>query len=254
MKEILILGGCGYIGTMVVKKLMLKNKITIMDLNSYDHYIFKDVKIIKKNLKYINKEFIEKFDIIISLAGNSSVKSSTNVYSTIENNIENLTNILKIMNKEQIFIYASSSSVYGDVKNLIVDEENNNFDFHNNYDFSKKILDMYAELIIKKERKKIFGLRFGTVNGFSPNFRNDIMINAMTNNALLKNEVKVFSKDTRRPILGLNDLCNAIDRIIELGNSENSGMYNLASFNSTVGIIGKTVSEILNVNVLIVMN
>ena len=224
MKKILILGGCGYIGSMVVKKLRTKYKITIIDLNTYKHNIFKDIEIIKKNMKYINKEFIEKFDIIISLSGNSSVKCSSNIFSSIENNIENLTNIFKIMNKDQMFIYASSSSVYGDTTNLVVDEKNENYNFHNYYDFSKKILDMYAELIIKKENKKIFGLRFGTVNGFSPNFRNDIMINAMTNIALLEKEVKIFSKETRRPILGLSDLCNAISRIIELGNNENSGM------------------------------
>jgi|TARA_B110000285_G_scaffold151746_1_gene169419 nucleoside-diphosphate-sugar epimerase/2-polyprenyl-3-methyl-5-hydroxy-6-metoxy-1,4-benzoquinol methylase len=247
MKKILILGGCGYIGSMVVKKLRTKYKITIIDLNTYKHNIFKDIEIIKKNMKYINKEFIEKFDIIISLSGNSSVKCSSNIFSSIENNIENLTNIFKIMNKDQMFIYASSSSVYGDTTNLVVDEKNENYNFHNYYDFSKKILDMYAELIIKKENKKIFGLRFGTVNGFSPNFRNDIMINAMTNIALLEKEVKIFSKETRRPILGLSDLCNAISRIIELGNNENSGMYNLASFNSTVEIIGTKVAKIVGV-------
>ena len=45
---------------------------------------------------------------------------------------------------------------------------------------TKKMTDNYVEQYLSKNpKRKIYGLRFGTVNGYSPNFRNDIMINAM---------------------------------------------------------------------------
>ena len=246
MKNILIIGGAGYIGSMVTKKLKINYNVTVLDLNSYNHSIFDNVTILNKNMKELTKELIVNFDVIICLAGNSSVKSSSNIYSSIENNVENLTNLFKLINNEQILIYSSSSSIYGDTNNIVVNEDSNTNKFYNYYDFSKKILDMYTEIITKDNPKKIFGLRFGTVNGFSPNFRNDIMINAMTNNAINNNIVKIYSKETKRPILGLSDLCNSIETIIELGNSTNSGIYNLASFNSTVYTIGKEVAKFTN--------
>lgn len=247
MKQILIIGGSGYIGSMITNALKENYNVTVLDINSYECDIFQNVTIIKSNMKNINKCFISKYDIIICLAGNSSVKSSENIFSGIENNITNLISLFKLITNEQKIIYASSSSVYGNTKDDIVDETYNNIDFHNYYDFSKKSLDMYAEIIIKKLHKNIFGLRFGTVNGFSPNFRNDIMINAMTTNALKEKNVKVFSKQTKRPILGIRDLCKSIKHIIEYGNKDNAGIYNLASFNSTVEEIGIIVSNLLNV-------
>ena len=246
MKNILIIGGCGYIGTMVTKKLKKNNKITIVDRNSYSHDIFENINIIKKNMNELDYNFIREFDVIICLGGQTSVKSANDIFLSIENNIENVTKIFKICKKEQIIIYGSSSSVYGNTNNKIVDESYTSNKYYNYYDFSKQMLDMYTEIITKSKKRIIFGLRFGTVNGYSPNFRNDIMINAMTNNAILKNEVKIYSKETRRAILGISDLCNAIEKIIEYGNITNSGIYNLASFNSTVDIVGNEVSKITN--------
>jgi nucleoside-diphosphate-sugar epimerase len=247
MKKVLIVGGSGYTGSMITKMLKTNYNVTIVDINSYDHEIFHNIKIIKNNMKNITKDFINDYDVIICLAGNSSVKSSGNIFSSIENNVENLTNLFKLISNKQKLIYASSSSVYGNTKDSVVDEMHNNMEFHNYYDFSKKTLDMYAEIIIKKLNKQIFGLRFGTVNGYSPNFRNDIMINAMTNTALKEKCVKIFSKETKRPILGIQDLCKSIKQIIEYGNVENAGIYNLASFNSTVEEIGLMVSKTMDV-------
>jgi len=93
---------------------------------------------------------------------------------------------------------------------------------------------------MKKKDLQIYGLRFGTVNGFSRNFRNDVMINSMVFNALSNGKIFVTNHS-------INDLFNAISVIIEAGTSKNSGIYNLNSFNSTVGEIGEMVSKIIGV-------
>ena len=158
----------------------------------------------------------------------------------------NVLNFVELLNKTgiyQTFIYASSSSVYGDTKELVVDETHTHFEPNNFYDLSKYEIDSYASLA----NKKCFGLRFGTVNGSSPNLRNDIMINAMTYNAKRNNKVFCFNPKIYRPILGMKDLCSAIEVILEEGTYENSGIYNVASFNSTAEEIAEKVSNILNV-------
>jgi dTDP-D-glucose 4,6-dehydratase len=52
-----------------------------------------------------------------------------------------------------------------------------------------------------------------------------------------------------RPILGINDLISALQVIIDTDNSI-SGIYNLASFNSTSEEIANTISSVMNIPVI----
>lgn len=250
MNKLLIVGGCGYIGSKLCEVLKDYYNITIISVNS-NNILFDNIEIINTDINNINVDIYKLFDIIIYLAGNSSVRSSCDLFSTIENNINNVLKVIKNTSHNQKIIYASSSSVYGNTEDNIVNECYNNTIPHNYYDITKKILDDFVELLIKKEKRQIFGLRFGTVNGFSYNFRNDLMINAIVYNAFKSGNVIIYSKETKRPILGINDLCNAINIIIKKGNVENSGIYNIASFNSTAELIGLKVSSIMNLPLII---
>jgi nucleoside-diphosphate-sugar epimerase len=100
-----------------------------------------------------------------------------------------------------------------------------------------------------KSDLEYYGLRFGTVNGYSPVLRIDVMINAMVHSALVNGEIKLFIKDTMRPILGLNDLCGAVETIIDCSEDER-GLYNLASFNKTAEQIAYEVGSVMNVPVV----
>ena len=246
-QNILIIGGTGYIGSKLTHVLRNDFNVAIVDINPVNSKEIENIPIKKEDMNNLTRKDVKDFETIIVLAGNSSVKSSSNLFSTHYNNVENFIHILKITDKTQKVIYASSSSVYGDTKDRVVNEDNLILKSHNYYDFTKKIADLYAEMAIEKEHRQLFGLRFGTVNGYSPNFRNDIMINAMTNNALTKGEINVFAKNTARPILAIKDLCRAVVSIINKGNLKTAGVYNLASFNTNVDTIAKTLSKKLNI-------
>ncbi|KAJ1485105.1 hypothetical protein T484DRAFT_1794906 [Baffinella frigidus] len=56
---------------------------------------------------------------------------------------------------------------------------------NNPYDLSKWTGDLYAT----HSKVEAYGLRLGTVCGGSPNLRSDVMLNAMTTDALSKKEV-----------------------------------------------------------------
>jgi nucleoside-diphosphate-sugar epimerase len=159
------------------------------------------------------------------------------------NNVQYFVELLSKISKNQKFIYASSSSVYGNVNRNIVTEECQEYVAGSFYDLSKAEIDYYAKLF---DEVNYYGLRFGTVNGFSPNTRNDVMINAMVSSAIVNKEIKVFNPMIRRPILYINDLCRAVETIILEGNYSNRGLYNLASFNSTADIIGRKTSEVFD--------
>ena len=241
MKKILIIGGCGYVGSKLFNFLNKSYKVDTIDLEWYGNYI--NPRNEARDMSEITKGELERYQVIVLLAGHSSVKMCEgNMISTMRNNVLNFVKILEKVNKDQILIYASSSSVYGDTRENIVDETYVQFEPNNFYDLSKHEIDSYSKLT----DKSIFGLRFGTVNGSSPNLRTDIMINAMTFNAQKNGKVFCFNPQIHRPILGIRDLVRAVEVIIEKGNCENKGIYNLASFNSTAEKIAQGVANIMN--------
>jgi nucleoside-diphosphate-sugar epimerase/2-polyprenyl-3-methyl-5-hydroxy-6-metoxy-1,4-benzoquinol methylase len=249
--KLLIVGGTGYIGTQLVdlcKELHPLFNITVVDVDNYIGSSKKrnDVHYITAKFQDLPVSFYKEFTDIILLAGQGSVSNSKNVLNVIDNNVRNFAWLLEQVNDRQKLIYASSSSVYGRTNNTEVNEEFNKtsgYEPYNYYDWSKQTIDQLAEL----SGKQYYSLRFGTVNGFSRNLRNDVMINSMTFNSKKNGKIFVSNHHVNRPILGINDLCRAVIEIVLHGHKELAGVYNLNSFNASVGEIANKVSEICNV-------
>jgi len=191
-------------------------------------------KVIGKN-GYIGSTLdLPDSDYTVLLAGHSSVKMCENdPDGAWVNNVDFFRSVLRNSNK---LIYASSASVYDGVKSP--DEETNEFNLKGVYDLTKRTIDNIALL----SDKEFYGLRFATVNGWSPNLRVDVMLNKMVYDAKNTGIIVVTNPQLVRPILGINDLGRAITAIIEL--DENcSGIYNLASFNASVLDMAQAVAD-----------
>ena len=234
MSKILLIGGSGYIGSRLQEVL----DVDVIDINWFnDNDTGQDFS----ELTY--RDYLE-YDTIILLAGHSSVKMSEgNLNSCFNNNVRNFIDLIEKLDKQKL-IYASSSSVYGSVGGKTVNEKYYGFEPYNQYDISKHTADLYAQ----KSDVEYYGLRFGTVNGCSPVLRTDVMINAMVNSALIDGHIKLYIKDTMRPILGINDLCKAIETIVK-SDEDKRGLYNLASFNKTAEQIAYEVAGVMGVEV-----
>ena len=242
MKKILCIGGAGYVGSKINEVLNSKYTIHNVDLNWFG--ATSDAQFNFVDYNDITDRYIKRYDVVILLAGHSSVKMCDDKFSSWNNNVRNFATLLKKLNGTK-FIYASSSSVYGNTTQDEIDEEFLDFSPINFYDMAKLHIDHLAKL----SDTEYYGLRFGTVNGPAPHIRTDVMINAMTNTAKTKGEIHLFNADTKRSILGINDLVRAIDTIIE-NNEDHRGVYNLASFTSTSGEIAKVVGKISKVKVI----
>lgn len=236
MKKILLIGGDGYIGSRLLLDLSLTYDVTSLDVGWFGDT---SEKTIKGDFRDYDQRFYGMFDSIILLAGHSSVNMCEGIVeSAFKNNVGNFLHLISCLRNDQKFIYASSSSVYGNSGSLHVNEKYTDFVPHNHYDITKHVIDLYAP----KFNVEYYGLRFGTVNGFSPRTRSDVMINSMIYNGRTNGEIKLFVKDVMRPILGISDLSQAIQKIISSG-IDKRGIYNLASFNKTAGEIA---NEIMN--------
>ena len=119
MKNILITGGGGYVGTNLTKELLSDGyNITVLDTFWFGNYLkkHKNLRIIKKDIRQISSNDIRKIDCIMHLASiandpaaelNAKLTWDVNVLATYK-----LIN-LAVDKKVKKFIFASSGSVYG---------------------------------------------------------------------------------------------------------------------------------------------
>jgi len=244
-KTVLILGGNGYIGSRLIHDLQHQYQI-----KSIDTYWFeKNLGIsTKQDYNTLSREFIHKFDAIILLAGHSSVNMCNgNITSSFNNNVNNFVNLVSKLDRKQTLIYASSGSVYGNSAKETSEDSNLIFKPINNYDLTKYTLDTHALKFIQ-DGYNIIGFRFGTVNGWSPNMREDLMINSMTKKSIELGTIFINNKEITRPILGIADISRAVDAVLQ---TPKAGIYNLASFYDTVDNISRMVSNLTTASIKI---
>lgn len=235
--KLLITGGCGYIGSAVHYHLRSKYAIETVDLQWFGN--FNNPNNIVSDFDSLPKSFYDQFDVIFHTASHSSVPLCKDIHASFDNNVTKLLALTKKLNKQK-FIYASSSCVYveSDGTPKVETELSPPTD---GLTLSKTTLDNVMPLL----DVEYYGLRFGSVNGWSPNMRTDLMINSMTTSALKNGEVNVFNAHAHRPIVSTFDIVRSIEAIINGG--DNRGIYNVASFNHNIGEIGKRVANYMKV-------
>jgi len=120
-RNVLVTGGCGFIGSHIVDALVKKKyKVTIFDLIKPKR---RDVKFIKGSIlnKSLVKSSLKNINYIFHLAAVSDINKVRNIpSSTIETNVLGTTNLLEACRKNKIkrFIFASSVYSYGSSGNL----------------------------------------------------------------------------------------------------------------------------------------
>lgn len=243
MQNILVIGGDGYIGSALVDYLRATNKYKVASLD-IGWFTYND----SPNTFYFDYDtltpyFVGWFDVVILLAGRSSVGLCGGFASTMEDNVSKFIRIINKLKPKQKFIYASSASVYGSSAFACKLKESDKLLAPVNfYDASKQAIDVIAQV----SNTCYYGLRFGTVNGPSPNTRFDVMLNKMYKDAILNKMLQVSSDTAYRSILGISDLIRAIEAIIE-DQDMKRGIYNLASFYDTIGNFGVKTSGLFGV-------
>lgn len=216
----LVIGSRGYIGSALMKKI---------DAKGIDF----------PKEKWHQGWNTERYDTIILLAGHSSMPMGRDdPKGCWENNVVNFKRLLDKLRDDQRLIYASSGSVYNNIK-ISPNEECAEFYPMNMYDLSKYTIDQLAKLA----GKHTYGLRFVTVNGYSDTLRIDLMLNKMVEDAKTKGVVTIKNANLHRPLLDIQDLVRGIKTIVESG-EDNRGIYNFCSLNGhTVGQYAHAVVE-----------
>jgi nucleoside-diphosphate-sugar epimerase len=245
--KILIAGGAGYVGSVLVPELQkLGHVVDVVDLLWFGNNLPKDIVVIQKNIMDLVPKDVEKYEQVIFLAGMSNDPMAE--FSPKDNFIQNaaVPTYLAFISKQarvRRFIFASSCSLYGYAADKIYSEEDKVFSSHP-YGISK----IQAEYIIDKMADEKFSticLRKGTISGYSPRMRFDLVINTMFKACMINKKITVNNATIWRPILSIKDAVNGYIGSINAP-YEISGVFNLISKNYTIIDIALSVRETLN--------
>lgn len=240
--KILIAGGAGYIGSVLIPKLLERGyEVDVIDLFWFGNHLPEKVGIINKDIFHLEENDVKGYDQVIFLAGLSNDPMAE--YSPAENFVSNgsAPPFLAYISKKagvRRFIYAGSCSVYGYTVNELYDETS---PAASSYPYGiSKLQGENAVLQMKDKDFSVIAFRQGTVSGYSPRMRLDLVVNTMFKFALTDGVITVNNPAIWRPILAIQDAATAYIRAIE-SNEDISGIFNIASGNYTVGEIGDLV-------------
>lgn len=242
MKNILVIGGGGYVGTALIDQLIKENyKVTVYDLFIYGNFLLlknDNLTVIQGDIRDFKKisRIINNCDAVIHLAcisNDPSFDLNPDLGKSI--NFDPFEDLVKICKERGVnrFIYASSSSVYGIKSDPNVTE---NFSLKPLTDYSK--YKAMCEDILLKYNDKNFNctiLRPATVCGYSRRQRFDVVVNILTNLAYNEKKIKIFGGKQLRPNINIFDMCNAYVHILKQpSNIINGEVFNVGFENYSV--------------------
>ena len=248
MKNILVIGGGGYVGTYLVDQLIKNNYlVTVFDLFIYGNFLENS-----NNLNVIKGD-IKNFDCVIHLACISNDPSfDLNPQLGKSINFDPFEDLIKICKDQGVkrFIYASSSSVYGVKLEKDVDETSS---LEPLTDYSK--YKALCEDVLLKYNDKDFTccvVRPATVCGHSKRQRLDLVVNILTNLAYNTGEVSIYGGEQLRPNINIKDMSNAYLFLIKQPKKLISGeVFNIGFENYSVNALCDLVTKNIKHKVLI---
>jgi nucleoside-diphosphate-sugar epimerase len=240
--KILIAGGAGFIGSALIPRLLDRGyDVDVVELFWFGNHLPDTVGIVQKHIFDLSVEDLKGYEQVIFLAGLSNDPMAE--FSPSKNFIFNaaapayLAYIAKRAGVKR-YIYASSCSVYGYTENEVYDETRPAISAFP-YGISK-LQGEQAALQLQDDKFSVIALRKGTVCGYSPRMRLDLIINTMFKSAMRDRTITVNNPSIWRPIVSVEDAASAYIRAIE-ASYQIWGIFNVASGNYTVGEVADRV-------------
>lgn len=262
-KRVLVVGGAGYVGAVLVPKLLKQGyRVRVLDLFIYGEDIFDSVndasrlEIIKGDIrkKKILSEALNGVDAVIHLAcisNDPSYELDPELGKSI--NYDAFVSLVDLVRQSDVtrFIYASSSSVYGIKEGVTVTE-----------DLSLEPLTDYSKYKVKCEQyllsednpgMAVTIIRPATVCGYSPRMRFDLTVNILTNHAINNGKITVFGGEQKRPNLHIEDMTDLYVFLLTLPKEKiDRKIYNAGYQNQKVKDIAAIVKKTLNSDVEVI--
>ena len=258
-KNILITGGCGYVGSVLVPALLNQgHKITVVDLMIYGEDLIQkhdDLTIIKGDIRDfpLMSRLLKGINVVIHLAcisNDPSFELNPTLGKSI--NLDPFEPFVQMSKKAGVerFVYASSSSVYGIKSEPDVTED---MSLEPLTDYS--LFKAKCEEILQRHQTDDFTttiIRPATVCGYSPRQRLDVVVNILSNLAFHKRKIAIFGGEQLRPNIHINDMVAAYLCILNAPKKLIQGqIFNAGCENHSVNELGELVRDEIGKDVVV---
>lgn len=243
--KVLVVGGAGYIGSQLVQDLVYKgHEVKVVDR---DYFGFMGLKAVANRIKIITgdvrspkKEWFKDVNAVINLAALSNDPTAEHQpEATRSINTDGAFKLAKMAREIGVFhyIFASTCSVYdtGDLEgNDKLQNEDDKVWPPSTYGKSKIDAERYLHSISRADFR-VTCLRKGTVFGWSPKPRIDLVVNQMVRDAIATGEIQVHNGgEIWRPMVHVRDVSRAYIATLTGPQENNFEVYNVVLGNFRV--------------------
>lgn len=242
--SILVAGGAGFVGTRLVPELKRAgHDVTVVDLLWFGNRLGKSAKVIRRDIMDLSADDLAGFDQVIFLAGLSN-DPMANLAPSLNyvHNVAAAAHLAHAAKDAGIgrYIYAESCAVYGYTDNSLSKEGDKTVCFYP-YGISK-LCGGLAVSSLADDDFSVIRLRMGTVCGYSPRMRFDLLVNTLYMTAMTQGRITVNNPEIWRPVLAIEDAVAAYMSAVHAPRGT-SGIFNVGSGNWTVGNVARTVAN-----------
>ena len=255
VKHVLVVGGAGYVGSALLRKLLDRGyNVRLLDAFMYGDEPIRDL-IGHERLEIMRADFRQVDKVVQAMKGAEAVihigaivgdpACALDEEFTIEVNLNATRMIAEVAKAQGIrrFIFASTCSVYGASDDYL--DERSALNPVSLYARSKIASEKVLQSMTTEDFRPVI-LRFGTVYGLSGRTRFDLVVNLLTAKAVVDSKITVFGADQWRPFVHVQDTALAVVKVLEAPLSAVGGeIFNVGSDeqNKTLGDIGKMIRD-----------
>jgi nucleoside-diphosphate-sugar epimerase len=238
MEKVLVTGGAGYVGSVLVPKLLRRG----YDVTVFDNLTFGGEGLIMNfndpNFNFIRgdirdedklKSVIQKHDAVVHLAaivGYPACKKDPELAFRInEGGTRFVTDTISLGQK---LVFASTGSNYGAVIDNICTEDT---PLNPLTVYGKSKTNAEKHIMEKSDSINAVVLRFATAFGISPRMRLDLLINDFTYKVIKENYLLIYEKDHKRTFIEVGDMADSFIFALEHMDSMKGQAYNVGSNN-----------------------
>ena len=232
LKSILVTGGAGYVGSVLVKKLVEQNfDVTVIDSLIYGKDGISElldrnqINLLAFDLRETDKieKSLKNIDCVIHLAAIVGEPLCKKIPTAAEQINEFVTKTLALLckkNNVKRFIFASTCSNYGTSSEIV--DENSPTQPLSLYSKTKVNSEKFI-LNLKNDSFEPCVFRFATAYGLSPRMRFDLLVQEFIRDAVVDNKISIFGADFWRPFIHVEDMASACVSAINANSDVISG-------------------------------
>ena len=219
----LVVGGGGYVGSILIPHLLEKGyDITCLDQLFFEETPIKsfidEIELIREDIRTFNPSILNDIDVCINLAAISQPDQSDVIDPKLyyEINHKGCMRVANLSKKKGIkkYIFTSTCSVYGFQNEMISEESDTNpLEAYG----KSKVLAEKDTMALADKNFNVTILRPGTMYGFSPKMRFDLVVNGMTWALQEYKKINVMRDGTQwRPNVHVKDVVRLITKLINV--------------------------------------